>query len=198
MTDATSLSVWDVPMPVEAGGTFALKVGAKAASGRGLAGACIEITGPDGAVVASAALGGAPWPGSEALHWTTLDVPAPSRPQIAQYTAHLAAGPEHAQADLRFTVTAAPRPEHVLSVKVAERDTAEALADVEVRLGPFHARTDAQGCARLRVCKGEYRIELWRTAHLAAPRDIAITGDLNLELTMAHVPEEHPDARWVR
>ena len=42
------------------------------------------------------------------------------------------------------------------------------------------------------------QLVLWKTAHLAQPRPIDIKGDTSVALTMAHVPEEHPDARWVR
>jgi hypothetical protein len=69
---------------------------------------------------------------------------------------------------------------------------------VEIRIGPFHARTDAAGRAELQVCKGDYHLELWRTAHNAPPRPIKVEGDAVVEFTMMHVPEDHPDARWVR
>jgi hypothetical protein len=50
----------------------------------------------------------------------------------------------------------------------------------------------------LRAGHGEHRLHLWRTAHIAEPQIVAIEGDAELRLTMLHVPEEHPDARWVR
>ena len=64
-------------MPVVAGEKFAIKVGAKSSSGRALAGGRVEVSDAQGAVVASATLGDAPWPGTEALYWTALEVPAP-------------------------------------------------------------------------------------------------------------------------
>ena len=48
------------------------------------------------------------------------------------------------------------------------------------------------------MCDGEYQLQLWRSAHIAQPTPIKIGGDVSIELTMLHVPEEHPDARWVR
>jgi hypothetical protein len=48
------------------------------------------------------------------------------------------------------------------------------------------------------VCKGEYQLQLWRTAHIATPTPMTVEGNMSVELTMAHVPEDHPDARWVR
>jgi hypothetical protein len=193
-----SLAAWNVPMPVVAGERFAVKVGAKAASGRALTGAGVEVTDAKGAVVACGALGDTPWPGTEALHWTTLDIPAPAAQGVAEYTVRLSPGPDHDAVSARFSVAAAARPEHTLTVTVTENETGEALAGVEIRLGPFHARTDAKGCAEVRICKGTYELRLWRTAHIAEPKPLTIEGDLRLALTMTHVPEEHPDARWVR
>jgi hypothetical protein len=195
--ETISLAVWDAPMPAVAGETFSIKVGAKSSSGRALAGGRVEVSDAKGAVVASGALGSAPWADTEALYWTALDVPAPAKQEMAEYAVRFAGDQNEAVAS-RFSVTAAAKPDHTLSVRVTERDTAEALAGVEIRLGPFHARTDKTGCAQLRLCKGDYQLQLWRTAHIAAPVRISVNGDASIDLTMVHVPEEHPDARWVR
>ncbi len=175
---AISLAVWDAAVPVVAGETFAVKVGAKAADARALAGRHIAVSDASGAVVASGDLGEAPWPGTEALYWLALDVPAPAAPQVAAYEVRLADTPGEAEAAATaFTVVAAARPEHNVAVKITERDTSKPLADVEVRLGPFHARTGADGRAELRVCKGDYQIRLWRPAHSAAPQSLTVDGD---------------------
>jgi hypothetical protein len=196
-----SLAVWDVPMPVVAGETFAIKIGAKSMSKRKLAGCRVEVSDGAGAVVASGTLGEAPLAGTEALYWATLDVPAPAKPHVAEYAVRLVSAPGARPDDAaatRFSVAATAKPKHKLTVKVTRQDTAAALGGVEIRLGPFHARTDTTGHAELRVCTGEYQLQLWRTAHGAPPQTIDIKSDTNLELTMAHVPEDHPDARWVR
>jgi hypothetical protein len=187
-----SLAVWDGPMPVVAGETFAIKVGAKTVDGRTLVGRRVEVSDSAGTVVAAGTLGETAWPGTEALHWTALDIPAPAKPELAKYTVRCDG------AETWFSVVAGAKPEYTVTVHVAERDTKATLEDVEIRLGPFHARTDRAGRAELRVCKGEYQLQLWRTAHIAQPKAISITADTNVELTMVHVPEEHPDARWVR
>jgi hypothetical protein len=194
MLDANtvSLAVWDVPMPVVAGETFSIKVGAKSASGRAPASRRVEIVDATGLVVASAILGDAPWPGTEALYWAALEIKSPRSLGVIEY------GVRCHGATTRFSVAATAKPQHKLNVKVTEQSTAAALGGVEIRLGPFHARTDAAGQAELRVCQGEYQLQLWRTAHIAQPQPIRIDGDASVALTMAHVPEEHPDARWVR
>lgn len=194
-----SLAVWDAAVPVVAGGTFAIKVGAKAADGRALTGREVVVCDSNGTTVAAGPLGAAPWPGTESLYWVELNIPAPAAPQIAAYRVRLAAASGVAAAlETEFSVVAATKPAHSVAVTVKDRDTAAPLADVEVRLGPFGARTDAQGRAALRACKGEFHVRLWRTGYLAAPQPLAVAGDSRLDLTMQHVPEEHPDARWVR
>jgi hypothetical protein len=195
--DAISLAVWDVPMPVVAGEKFALKVGAKSLSGRAPAGGRVEVSDAQGAVVASATLGDTPWPGTEALHWAALEVPAPRDRDVADYTVRL----EPASLDAvptRFSVAVAAKPGCTLTITVTEQDTQAALDGVEIRVGPFHARTDKAGRAELRVSRGDFLLQLWRTAHIAEPQPIRVGRDESLELTMVHVPEEHPDARWVR
>ena len=180
----TSVAVWDVPMPVVAGESFPIKVGANAK------GATIEVS--DGSsVVASGTLGNTAWPGTDRLCWTELQMPAPKM-GVAQYTVRCGA------AETWFSVTAAAEPACTLSVRVTEQNSKAAIDGVEIRLGPFHARTDKAGRAELRVCQDEYRLVLWKTAHIAQPQPIHVKSDVTLELTMVHVPEEHPDARWVR
>jgi len=186
---AVSLAVWDVPMPVVAGERFSIKVGATPAAGK-----TIEVHDAAGNAVASAALGHQPLAGTESLYWATLDLPSPRDNGVAEYTVRVAGLP----ASSRFSVVAADQPRHTLTISVVERDSKAALDGVEIRLGPFHARTDKAGRAELRIAKGEYRLQLWRTAHIAQPVPISVTGDASLALTMLHVPEEHPDARWVR
>jgi hypothetical protein len=197
--DTISLAVWNVPMPVIAEESFSIKVGAKSSSGQALSGCRVDVSDAAGTVVASGTLGNAPWAGTEALYWAALDVPSPHAGQIADYTVRcLPSEPSSQAVASRFCVTATGKPDCTLSVTIKEQSTAEALGGVEIRLGPFHARTDASGHAELRVRKGEYQLHLWRNGHIAPPRTIRIDGHARLDLTMLHVPEEHPDARWVR
>ena len=196
--DTISLAVWDVPMPVVAGEKFTIKVGATSSSRRELAGYRVAVTDASGALAASGALGEAPLPGTEALYWTTLEVAALTQ-EAADYEVRLIPGATIDDAvATRFSVAAAAKPAYTLTVTVTERDTKEPLDGVEVRIGPFQARTGKDGQAALKVTRGDFQIRLWRTAHIAEPRPIRVGRDDSVELTMLHVPEEHPDARWVR
>jgi hypothetical protein len=199
-SNAISLAVWDVPMPAVAGEKFSIKVGAKSAARRALGGGRVEVSDSTGAVVATAKLGETLWPETEALYWAAPDIPGPVQ-QFAEYVVRFipdSGKPAHDAVATRFSIASTAKPEHRLTVAVTERDTAAALAGVEIRLGSFRARTNAAGRAELHVCKGEYQLQLFRTAHVAPPTPIKIVGDASVELTMVHVPEDHPDARWVR
>ena len=117
-----SLAVWDTSLPVVAGETFAIKVGAKATDARALAGCRIAVSDTSGTVVASGVFGDAPWPGTEALYWTALSVPAPTVPHITAYQVRLADAPAEAEAPAtEFTVVAAAKPAHSVAVKITER-----------------------------------------------------------------------------
>ena len=197
--NAISLAVWDVPMPVVAGEKFSIKIGAKSASGRALAGR-VEVIDSSGTVVATGTLGDTPWPETEALYWAALDVRALAQ-QFAEYAVRFIPDPREPAYDAlatRFSIAITAKPKHKLTVKVTEQATAAALEGVEIRLGSFRARTNAAGRAELNVCEGEYQLQLFQTAHIAPATPIKIEGDASVELTMLHVPEDHPDARWVR
>ena len=121
------------------------------------AGARVEVRASAGVILGSGRLGQAPWPGTEALYWFALDVPAPGPDVLAEYAVRLAGG-DGSSVATRFSVVATARPEHILSVTVTEQNTKAALEGVEIRLGPFHARTDKAGLAEVRVCKGDDRL----------------------------------------
>src|SRR5437763_1402603 len=80
----TSLAVWDIPTPA-AGELFSINVGVKSSAGCALGGRRIEVF--DGeAVVAAAHLGDAPWPSTDALFWTEVELRAPDQPGLATFS----------------------------------------------------------------------------------------------------------------
>jgi hypothetical protein len=190
-----SLAVWDVPMPVTAGENFGVKIGAKAGDGRALGGGVIEIIDSSGDVVASGMLGDAILPGTEALHWCDVSVPSPGADQHGDYSVRM-----NGAVATHFNVIATAKPEHSLRISIIEIVSAAPLAGVEIRLGPFRARTGADGHAEMKLSKGDYPLQLWLSSHLApVPQPvITIDGDAALALHMTFVTEDHPDARWVR
>ena len=197
--DTISLAVWDVPMPVVAGEPFSIKVGAKSSAGRALGGRRVEVSDAAGAVVAS---GNARRRAVARNRGAVLDRARRAGAGKQAGRATTPCGSFRTDADAvatRFSVDG-----HGEARAHADRhshgaDTAAALDGVEIRLGPFHARTDAdrpRRAARLQRRVSASPLAQRRISRRRKP--IQIDGDMQLELTMLHVPEEHPDARWVR
>ena len=133
--------------------------------------------------------------GTEGLFWTSLDVPSPRRSGASRNTPCASRGHP---ATSRFSVVAAGKPEHTLTVTVTERDQRRRSTASKSGSAPFHARTDKAGRAEIQRVQG--RVPGSALAHRAYRSTHAdqISGNASVELTMVHVPEEHPDARWVR
>jgi hypothetical protein len=195
----TSLAVWAVPSPVVAGAPFVIKAGAKSTAGCALAGRSIEVRDRAGAVAASGRLSDAPLPGTNALYWTEMALVAPRTAGLASWSVRFTAEDldlPHEGAATTFAVAVVPAPEHTLTVKVVEKDTAVPVADVELRLGAFRGATGASGVAEIRMPKGTYELRLWKVGYDAPPQSVQIGADAVIEVEALTITEEDPDARW--
>ncbi len=195
---ASSLAVWDVPSPVVTGAPFKVKIGAKSAVDCGLKGRDVEVL-RDGEVVARGALGGTPFPGTTALYWTELELGAPGAPGMASWTARFeAAGLDlpHDGASTTFSAAIVPPPDHTLTVKVIEKDSAAPVEEALVRLGAYRAETGRAGFAKVRLPKGHYELSVWKAGYEIQPTTLELDRDASVELEASLVPEEDPDARW--
>lgn len=196
----TSLAVWAMPSPVETGRCFAVKVGAKSTSGCALAGCTIEVRDENDAALASGCLGGTPWPGTSALYWTELTLPAPAAPGLFAWSVRVEAADlalPHKHAAARFSIAVVPPPEHRLTVKVIEQETAAPIEGAQVRLGAYRAATGQSGLAEIMMPKGTYDLNVWKPGYEAAPTTVAIDADLTVEIAVAAAPEENPDSAWL-
>ena len=197
--NATSLAVWEIPSPVTVGDRFTVTVGAKSAAGCTLQGTSIDVCDGSGAVVARGALGDTPWPGTSALYWTQLELIAPAEAGVCSWSARFAGTDvelPHDGAAYAFSVAVIGRPEHRLTVKVVESETANPIEDVEVRLGPYRAATDLAGLAEIDIAKGTYELNIWKVGYESPARMVAIDADAAVEVAAAVLPEEDPDAVW--
>jgi hypothetical protein len=195
----TSLAVWAIPSPVVTGQRFALKVGAKSAAGCALNGQSIEIRDERGVAMASGSLGDTPWPGTSALYWVELQLPAPGGPGMFSWSVKFdPAGLElpHEGAAARFSIAIVRPPEHRLTVKVVEQATAAPIHDAQVRLGAYRAATAASGLAEIMMPKGTYDLAVWKPGYEAPVTSVAIDADITVEIAVAALPEENPDAAW--
>jgi hypothetical protein len=191
-----SLAVWDVPVAAPAGEIFSVKAGVKSSGGVPLGGRRVELCDNTGAVLAAGQLGDTPWPGSEALYWAEIALPAPDAPGTLTLTAHFDghASEPHETASSGFSINVVACAEHTLTVTVAA-DGAP-LPDALVRLGPYRAPTDASGTAKIRLAKGQYDLVVWKTGYEMTATPIAVEADAAVAVTTQPLPEENPDAVW--
>lgn len=142
---ATSLAVWAVPSPVVMGENFAIKVGAKSSAGIALTGMTVEVCDEAGIIVARGRLGETPLPGTSALYWSEVPLLAPVGEGVRAWSARFASADlelPHEQASSSFSIAIVRPPEHRLTVRVMEKDTAVPIANAQLRLGAFRAATD--------------------------------------------------------
>jgi hypothetical protein len=196
---ATSLAVWAVPSPVVMGETFAIKVGAKSSAGIALTGTTVEVCDEAGIVVARGRLGEAPLPGTSALYWSEIALLAPFGEGVRAWSARFAPADlelPHERASSSFSIAIVRPPEHRLTVKVMEKDTAVPIANAQLRLGAFRAATDQAGLAEVDLPGGVYDLSVWKVGYEAPARTVDLNADASVEVEVVALPEENPDTAW--
>jgi hypothetical protein len=194
---AMSLAAWDIPAAVAAGEQYVVKVGAKSSSGCALGGCRVEVLDGAGQVAGRGRLGPAPWPGTDALFWSEIELRAPSAPGVVDLTARFDAtglAEPHQASAARFCVAVVGAPEHVLTVTVTAENGP--VSEAIVRAGPVRAMTDAAGRARLHLAKGEHQLVVWKAGYEADPIPLSIDAETSLKIEARRVPELHPDSIW--
>ena len=197
---ATSLAVWAIPSPVVMGERFSIKVGAKSAAGCELSGRKIQLSDQSGRVLAQGQLQEAPWPGTSALYWTQLEVPAPDQEGMFWCTVNFAAADietPHDASSSKFSVAIVRPPEHRLTVEVLEKDTKTPIEDAQIRLGAYGAATDPSGRAEVALPNGYYELTVWKVGYDAPGLTVDIHKDVSVQVEAVIVPPENPDAAWL-
>jgi hypothetical protein len=195
----TSLAVWAIPSSVVTGECFAIKVGAKSSGACGLAGERIEVCDRSGSVAARGSLGAAPWPGTSALYWAEVELVAPPADGISAWSVRFEpkdVETAHDGTSSQFQVAVVRPPEHTLTLKVVEKDTAAPIDSAQVRLGSYRAETDRSGHAEVRVAKGRYDINVWKVGYDAPVTTVDIDDDAAVEVAVLAQPQDDPDSVW--
>ena len=191
----TSLAVWDLPTPA-AGERFVIKVGAKSSAGSTLGAQRVEVL--DGeAVVAASDLGDTPWPGTDALFWTEVELQAPDQPGLLTLSVRFDPAEldeRHEGASAAFKVSVIAKPEHTLTVKVVADGVP--VEEAIVRLGAARATTDASGTASVKIAKGRYELIVWKTDYDAPVTPVTVDTDAFVLVDVRAVPQADPDAVW--
>lgn len=194
----TSVAVWDVPSPVPVNGSFRVAVGVKCSDGCRLAEQALEVCDETGTSIGVARTGQLPWPGTTALYWSEAELTAPANAGQTSWTVRLPAsdtGLPHAGSSCAFGFVAVESPDHQVTVKVVEEASGVPLANVGVRVGPYHAETDDAGRATVDVAGGTYELSVWKAGYKAPARTIEVRQDLTVDVVAAEVHEE-PIFRW--
>ena len=185
-----TFAVWDLPSPVVTGRPLALKVGAKCSHGCDLTGATVEIRNDAGTLVGSGTVGPTPWTGTSALYWTDAQLIGPDAAGPACLTAGIAAVEDHLHpiASSTFRFVAVNPPEHVVTLKVTNRETGTGVVGAEVRVGPFRAATDEEGVASIELPSGAFEVTAWKPGYDAASTSVNVAGRVSVELALVAEP----------
>lgn len=195
----TSLAAWDIPSPAVVGRPFNIKVGAKSASACALEGCGIAVCDEAGAVVGRGRVHTTPWPGTQALYWTTIELPAPVSAGICSWSVMFAPAETelpHEASSAQFSFAVVEAPEHRLTVKVVEKETKVPIENALVRLGAFRAATDRDGIAQVQTSKGAFDLVVWKAGYESPPRPMQVNEDLAVEIEAVKLPEDNPDTYW--
>jgi hypothetical protein len=186
---ATSVLVWDVPTAVAVGERFRFKVGIKCSNKCQLAGTEFGILDQDGALIATAALGSEPAPGTDALEFAEVELEAPEKAGLFQWSAKLPGGDivplgsevalPHDGSAVTFGARAVDPPDFVVTVEAVDADKQTPIKGAQVVMDPYRAVTDERGLARVRVAKGEYKLFVSGPRYYRFGMPLEVTGDVH-------------------
>lgn len=189
-----SMAVWGVAGPVTAGSSLTVKVGAKCTRGCSLAGQQISVAGQDREV--RGRLSETLWEGTR-LYWTEVRVSVPTGALGGMvWNATLKSDhklfPEHKHAGYRFSAFAVPSARRELKVRLLGLPGAMPLSRAHIRVGPYHAMTDEEGCAALRVHPGAYTLTALHRIHYPVVQEVEVWESAEVTLTTELVPDTDP------
>jgi hypothetical protein len=196
----TSLAVWSVPSPIVIDHPFRVHVGATCSAGCDLRGKEIQIYNETGASMARARLGETPWDGTRALYWTEVDLVAPSREGATSRSVRFAPTElrlPHDGASARFGFETVKPAQYSVTVKVVQKDVATPVEGAQIRLGVYFAYSDPAGLARVAMPQGTYSLDVLKPGYEALSRVVDVNGDISVEVEVAVIPPENPDAYWL-
>ncbi len=188
----TSLAIWDVPSPLVRRRASKMKVGVKCSAGCCLAGQPIEIRDATGAKVGGGTLGQMPWDGTSALYWAEIESPDPASEGTCFWSVDfvpVGMRAPHGGASLAFSLLAVKPPQHVVAVRVVEKETRAGIENAEVRLGVYKARSDRGGCAQIEVPAGTYDLNAWKAGYQVEAKTVEIDGNVTVQIEVKALPE---------
>ena len=140
------------------------------------------------------------WREPRALYWTEVDLVAPAREGATSRSIRFAPTElqlPHGAASARFGFETVKPPQYSVAVKVVEKDAGTPVEDAQVRLGVYFAYSDPNGLARVAIPQGTYSLDVLKTGYEAPSRVLEVNDDVTVEVEVAVVPPENPDAYWL-
>ena len=179
---------------------FRIQVGATCSAGCDLKGKEIQICDETGASIARGTLGETPLDGTRALYWTEIDLVAPAKEGSTSRSIRFAPSElqlPHGGASARFGFETVKPPQYSAVVKVVQKDAGTPVEDAQVRLGVYFAYSDATGLAKVAMPPGTYSLDVLKTGYEAPSRVLEVNDDVTVEVELAAIPPENPDAYWL-
>jgi hypothetical protein len=103
----------------------------------------------------------------------------------------------HEPASSTFSVAIVRPPQHRLTIRVVEHETAAPIANAQLRLCVYRAATDLSGLAQIDLPGGVYDLTVWKVGYEAPGRTVELNGNASVEVEVLALPEENPDAAWL-
>jgi hypothetical protein len=184
----TRVVVWDVPAAVDCGTRFRVKVGVKCAAECGAGPRRVEVRDEHGDSVGSGIVGEAPAPGTTAVYFAEVELRAPRAEGLYGWEAGVAdlidiatGDATHTGASAPFRVRAVRAPECLLKVMAVDARSRLPVPGAKVVVHPYHALTNEDGIAELRLPKGAYRLFVSGRDRFPFRSDGEIDGDLTIQ-----------------
>jgi hypothetical protein len=197
--------VWDVPLRSVIGGRFKIKIGAKCASSCPLTDRRIEVYDETGVGLTAARLGEVPWPGTVALYWAEVDLPAPASEGVHCWTARFtpaepsglveAASAPHSAVSATFSFLTVPPPDRFVTVHVIDRESRTPVSGAIVRVGPYRACTDEDGLAKIEIAKGRYDVTIYKVDYESFAQTVELNDHARIDIELQFAPRLE-DAYW--
>ena len=80
---------------------------------------------------------------------------------------------------------------------VVQKDAGTPVEDAQVRVGVYFACSDPTGLARVAMPEGTYSLDVLKTGYEAPSRVLEVSDDVAVEVELAVIPQENPDAYWL-
>jgi hypothetical protein len=155
-----------------------------------LAGGSVAILDETGVWVATANLRSVGLAGTKALYWAEVELPEVTAEGPHNWSAEFLPPDASLQAvvhrpsSFRFSFQAVKPPEHRVTVRIVEEQTANPIDGVELRLGVYKARSD-HGIATFEVPSGTYELCLWKTGHDIASISVEVKGNVTVDVGLS-------------